>query len=281
MRRRLLFLMLSVGTLIAARSSGGRADPPPKNDDAQPRMNAFEAAVYRNDSNETLPYRLLLPKDFRRDGDGIKSTAGQEKYPLVLFLHGLGERGTDNARQLTHGVLEFAKPAVRDRYPCFVAAPQCPANDGWVKLQWQSLGKPLSDKPTPALRLALELVDHLAATLPIDADRIYITGLSMGGFGTWDAVVRRPERFAAAVPVCGGGDPDMMPKLKNLPIWAFHGEKDAVVPPARSIAMIDALRQAGGQPKLTLYPGVGHDSWRRAYAEPELMAWLFAQKLKK
>ncbi len=277
MQRRRLF---SAGIVVLACAAVACADSP-KNTDKDTdgakknNMDAYEALVYKNAANETLPYRLLKPTNIDKNKN--------KKYPMVLFLHGIGERGDDNVKQLAHGAGEFARPENREKYPCFVVAPQCPAKSGWVKIktapnQW---GIPLPKEPTAPLKLVLELVDALAAELPIDANRVYITGLSMGGFGTWDATSRRPDLFAAAVPICGGGDPAQAPKLKTLSIWAFHGVKDPLVPPSRTTTMIEAIRAAGGRPKITLYADAQHDSWTRTYADPEVMAWLFAQRRSK
>jgi predicted peptidase len=130
------------------------------------------------------------------------------------------------------------------------------------------------------MKLLLGLIDSLEKTLPIDKSRIYVTGLSMGGYGTWDLISRRPERFAAAVPVCGGGDEGQAANAAKVPVWAFHGGKDGVVIPERSRNMVEALKTAGATPKYTEYPEVGHDSWNKAYADPEMMKWLFSQKRK-
>ena len=136
----------------------------------------------------------------------------------------------------------------------------------------------MPEAPSVPLMLTFELIDKLAAKLPVDKRRLYITGLSMGGFGTWDAIARRPRYFAAAMPICGGGDTAQAAKLKSLPLWAFHGDHDGTVLPRRTTDMIAAIRQAGGRPKMTLYPGVNHDSWSRTYADPAVLDWLFAQK---
>jgi len=141
----------------------------------------------------------------------------------------------------------------------------------------------LAKSPTPegqltaALSATLKVVDTVRKEFPIDDKRIYITGLSMGGYGTWDLIARHPKIFAAAIPVCGGADESTAPTIKDLPIWCFHGAADPTVPPQRSQNMIAALKAAGGQPKYTEYPGVGHNSWDKAYAEPDLPTWLFAQ----
>jgi predicted peptidase len=237
-------------------------------------QDSYEAKTYVNAEGQKLPYRLLKPE---------KIEPGK-RYPLVLFLHGLGERGTENVRQLLWGAGEFAKAANRREYPCFVVAPQCPPTGLWVRHELKNLQSPqfaLSEKPSEPMALVLELLDKLVATdLPVDKNRIYVTGLSMGGFGTWDLIARRPNFFAAAIPICARADPVQAAKFKNLPIWAFHGDADPIVPVRHTKEMIEAIRKAGGAPKITIYPGVGHNSWTATYADPEVMAWLFAQKKK-
>ena len=226
----------------------------------------FEARIFRPDSG-ALPYRLLKPKAYDPN----------KRYPLVLFLHGAGERGDDNRKQLVNGTAGFSSDDVMDRHPCFVVAPQCPEDVQWVDTDWSADSHAMPELPTQSLRLALELVDSLQGEFSIDRDRIYVTGLSMGGFGTWDAIQRHPERFAAAVPVCGGGDTAYAEHIAKLPIWAFHGDIDPVVKVERSRDMIAAIKDAGGAPRYTEFPGVSHDSWTTAYANPDLYAWLFAQ----
>ncbi len=231
-------------------------------------QDAYTVHRYAGAGGHVLPYRLLKPK---------KIEPGQS-YPLVLFLHGAGERGSDNAAQLIHGAGAFATPENRRKHPCFVVAPQCPLDRRWVEVDWSLPSHTMPKEPSVPLVLTWELVDKLAAELPVDKRRIYVTGLSMGGFGTWDAIARRPAYFAAALPICGGGDTAQAPKLKNLPLWAFHGDHDSTVLPRRTRDMIDAIRQAGGKPKMTIYPGVEHDSWSRAYADPAVLDWLFSQQ---
>lgn len=215
-----------------------------------------------------LLYRLLTPHAYDP----------QLKYPLVLFLHGAGERGDDNVRQLVHGMNEFASDENRAKYPCFVMAPQCPREQKWVEVDWSARGHAMPAEAAEPLRLALAAIAALETEFSIDPARIYVTGLSMGGYGTWDAVARYPGRFAAAAPICGGGDPAQAPKFAALPLWAFHGGKDGVVKPERSREMIAALQAAGGSPKYTEYPDAGHDSWTATYRNPEFLAWLFAQR---
>jgi predicted peptidase len=201
----------------------------------------------------------------------------------VLFFHGSGERGKDNKKQLVHGVERFARPDSRSRYPCFVLAPQCPTDLDKQPIMWNGERERMhSLKLTPEvaipLRTALELLNMIEDNYPIDPDRIYITGISMGGFAVWEALMRHPERFAAAIPVCGGGDVSHADRIKNVPVWAFHGADDPVVPVECSRSMIKIIKNAGGQALYTEYPGVGHNSWDRAYAEPEFLSWLFSQK---
>lgn len=215
-----------------------------------------------------LRYRLLTPA----------AKADGPKPPLVLFLHGAGERGDDNAAQLKHGAVEFHRRQAE--HPCVVLVPQCPAGRMWVEVDWgdeKGTGT-FPSEPSEPLRLALEVVDGLIAAGRVDPERVYATGLSMGGYGTWYAAAMPGSRFAAAAPVCGGGDPTWANRYVGLPLWAFHGDDDRVVPVGRSREMIAAVKAAGGDPKYTEYPGVGHDSWTRTYADDAFHTWLFAQR---
>jgi predicted peptidase len=227
----------------------------------------LEKKTFEKDGG-ALPYRLMRPETMEPG----------KKYPLVIFLHGAGERGTDNEVQLVHGVKEFAKPEARKKYPCFLVAPQCPTGHQWVQVPWGADKHDMPPVPSAPASLLVGLMDELQKSLPVDPDRVYITGLSMGGYGTWDLLSRQPERFAAAVPVCGGGDEKKAGVMKKVPIWAFHGGLDVAVPVARSRNMVDAVNQAGGNARYTEYPQVGHDSWNPCYADPEMMEWLFGQK---
>jgi predicted peptidase len=222
----------------------------------------------RQSGGAKLRYRLFMPE----------ATADGAKLPLVLFLHGAGERGDDNAAQLKHGVVEFHRRQAK--HPCLVLVPQCPAGQKWVEVDWNDQGGAgtFPAEPSEPLKLALEVLDGLIAAGKVDPDRVYVTGLSMGGYGTWYAAGMPGSRFAAAAPVCGGGDPDWAKRYVGLPVWAFHGEDDRAVPVGRSREMIEAIRAAGGQPKYTEYPAVGHDSWTPTYADDAFHAWLFAQR---
>jgi predicted peptidase len=197
-----------------------------------------------------LDYLLYLPEDYD----------AQDAWPLVVFLHGAGERGSDLERVKVHGppkLIENGKP-----FPAIVVSPQCAAGRWWH---------------AQLLELTT-LIDEIEAKYKVDKDRIYLTGLSMGGFGTWALAAYTPDRFAALVPICGGGEALAARALTKVPIWVFHGAKDPVVPLARSEAMVEGLKRAKAEPKFTVYPDAGHDSWTATYDNPEVWEWIFAQK---
>jgi predicted peptidase len=256
-----LWIPLAVGVLyMILPSSAPAADGPLP----------LEKRTYTDAGGQVLRYRLLKPEPYDP----------KKKYPLVLFLHGAGERGDDNNKQLVHGVAEFAKAENRQKYPCFLVAPQCPNEQLWSDSDWRNDAPTLPKEPTAAMRLTLELLEVLQKDFAIDADRLYVTGLSMGGFGTWDVILRHPKQFAAAVPICGGGDPSLATRIAKMPIWVFHGAKDRAVPVSASRKMVAALKKATGHPKYTEYPNVDHFSWVPAYRDPEMFRWLFGQKRK-
>ncbi len=215
--------------------------------------------------NDTLPYSIYVP-----------GTLPDAPLPLLIFLHGAGSRGKDNERHLTH--FRQAAEYIQKHYPCVILAPQCPKDKRWVEVDWSLPSHQMPGEPSHPLAMSMHLLDSLVRALPIDTARLYITGLSMGGYGTWDWIQRQPGRFAAAVPVCGGGDTTRAASLRHRPIWIFHGALDRVVPVSRSRDMYRALQKAGnGQVRYSEYPDVYHDSWKRAYATPELWQWLFSQ----
>lgn len=217
---------------------------------------------------DTLPYRFLEPKHINKN----------RTYPLVLFLHGAGERGRDNEKQLTHGTYIFQVPENVKKYPCFVVAPQCPNEKRWVESDWNvKVHQMPSDASVPVLQVK-NLLDNLMDTYPVDPDRVYITGLSMGGFGTWDMLMRWPDYFAAGVPICGGGDTSLAEIINDLPLWFFHSADDRTVPVELSRNMASVLERMGGDFRYTEYDDAGHGSWKPAYADPELIKWLFKQK---
>ncbi|NJO88627.1 MAG: prolyl oligopeptidase family serine peptidase [Chloroflexia bacterium] len=241
-------------------------------------QNSFEKKVHVKNS-DTLPYNLLIPKEFADSfNDGREKALEEKKFPLVLFLHGAGERGTDNEKQIGHIKKLFIDSANREKYQVFVVAPQCPEGKKWVEVDWSAKSHIIPTEPSWAMSNAISLIEDIIENYPVDTTRIYVTGLSMGGYGTWDVISRYPEKFAAAIAICGGGDEKMAKKIKNIPIWAFHGSNDKVVPVSRSRNMINAIKMAGGNPKYTEYKGVGHGSWINAYNEKLLLDWLFEQK---
>jgi predicted peptidase len=222
------------------------------------------------DKEEQVKYRLLKP---------AKIEAGK-KYPLVVFLHGAGERGDDNRAQLKFFPEMMAQPAYRETYECFVLAPQCRRDKKWVEVNWgDKLSVKQPDDPGDQMKAAMQMLEETIKREPIDTGRLYLTGLSMGGYGSWDWAMREPDRFAAVVPICGGGDESKAGRLAKTPVWSVHGDADNVVPVERTRRMIDAIKQAGGQPKYTELPGVGHNSWTPAYTDPKgVVPWMFEQK---
>lgn len=220
------------------------------------------------DGTDTLLYRQLFPDN-----------AQMKKYPLVIFLHGAGERGNDNEAQLKWGVNNFASDKEMKLYPAIVVAPQCPAGDRWSNFSNTNRGKMnIQAEASKPMQLLINLIQRIKQTMPVDTNRIYITGLSMGGFGTFDALTRLPGLFAAAVPVCGGGDESKAEVISKTPVWIFHGAQDPTVNPEYSINMAAALRKVGGHPGLTLYPETGHFSWIPAYSDPMMIEWMFSQR---
>lgn len=248
---------------------------------------SYRKEIYRPASGGALPYRLLPPAGYNgnltKTTDKLHSTdIKSEKYPLVLFLHGAGERGVDNEKQLVHAASDFAKVERRNKFPSFILFPQCPNGQRWVESDWalKSGKNEFPVTPSEPMSMVLKLVDSLQETLPIDSGRIYVTGLSMGGMGAWYAAGSEPYRFAAMLQICGGGDPTWADRYQGLPIWAFHGQSDTVVPVLRGREMISALSQAGHWPELRYseYPGVGHNSWTQTYQRDDIFEWLFSQR---
>jgi predicted peptidase len=197
-------------------------------------------------------------------------------YPLLVFLHGAGERGSDNKSQLVHGKSLMLTAA--QEYQSFVLAPQCPGDDYWVEVDGGADKLKLLYAPSQSLVAVMDMLAHFVENRPVDLTRLYIMGISMGGFGTWSLLQMYPKAFAAAIPICGGGDPHSADLLVDTPIWAFHGAEDSVVPVTYSRQIVDAIEKAGGRPKYTEYPGVAHDSWTSTFNEPDLLSWLYSQK---
>ncbi|MFP6584435.1 MAG: prolyl oligopeptidase family serine peptidase [Candidatus Hydrogenedentota bacterium] len=247
---RIFSMVLIVGTTFLAIESADAGEA------------AIEARVFKSATGDTMPYRIFIPADYDP----------KEKYPLALCLHGAGGRGKDNMSRGTEAFNVLSSPEVQREYPSILVTPQCPENANW------------SSRPTDStvryIDFVLEVLDNLEKEFSIDHSRLYVTGQSMGGYGTWAAITTKPNRFAAAVPVCGGGNSGAVKEIVHLPSWVFHGEKDKVVPTQKSREMVAALKKEGSTVIYTEYPGMGHASWIPAWKETDLIPWLFKQENK-
>jgi predicted peptidase len=243
MRLRTFPVLALTAFLLAWNPAAPATDDPPR----VQQEKTFEKEIL---VKVKFDYLLYIPEDYYKT---------DKDYPLILFLHGAGESGSDVSRVKKHGMAKVVE--TRKDLPFIVVSPQSPGR-GWNPEALNAL-------------LTRIILDYR-----VDADRVYLTGLSMGGFGTWTLAAAHPERFAAIAPICGGGNPKDAPKLKDLPIWAFHGAKDPTVPLARSQEMVDALKAIGSDVKFTVYPDAVHDSWTETYDNPELYAWFLANKRK-
>ncbi|TLD69414.1 hypothetical protein FEM03_17360 [Phragmitibacter flavus] len=233
----------------------------------------FQARTFEHAGRE-VRYRWFTPKS----ADG--------RLPLIITLHGSSGKGSDNLTQLTGGNATlsagvWASPESQAKHPCFVLAPQCPPGEMWTHTaSWTSPDHPLAPQPAPALADVMALLDELLKTHPIDPTRIYLAGASMGGYGTWDWIVREPQRFAAAIPVCGGMPEGQAAQLKRLPLWIFHGENDNIVPVAESRRAFAEITAAGGHPRYTEFAKGAHRISVYVWSDPKIAEWLFAQKRK-
>ena len=234
----------------------------------------FKAYTFITEKGDSLLYRQLDPQKTERG----------KKYPLVLFLHGAGERGADNVSQLRHGAMMFSNPVNREKHPCFVIFPQCPAD-----LYWPTPTRPDGFKGTNPfpfnaeisrpLAQTKELLDSILKTYPVDKSRIYVVGLSMGGMGTFDMVCRFPGFFAAAIPICGGIDAERFNRFSSKTAFRiFHGDADSLVPVEFSREAYLKLKSVGANVEYIEFPGVNHGSWEPAFNRPDFMSWLFHQK---
>lgn len=223
----------------------------------------------KSGTDDTLRYRILIPEQEKL-----------QKLPVILWLHGKGERGTDNKKQLTNGVDVLADSVIHGRYPAIIIAPQCPPDKYWSVYDKTAATMQQAVDPTEIELQLIALLNEVVKKNNVDASRIYIVGISMGGFGVWDMITRWPEKFAAAVPVCGGGDPSKAGLLKNMPVWAFHGEKDNIIKPSFTKDIMAELQelQPENTSRLTLYPETGHGAWVPAFKEKDLLNWLFSKK---
>jgi predicted peptidase len=239
-------------------------------------LEAYERREFESAGN-TLPYRILYPENYDKT----------KKYPLLLFLHGSGERGSDNEKQLVHGAKLFVNDANRKAFPAIVVIPQCPENSSWVSVNVDRSVQPAkfmfdySAAPQWPLVAANELVKKIASEEGVDKSKMYISGLSLGGMGTFESVYRYPELYAAALPICGGGDVEAYDKrVKKTAFWIFHGADDAAVSVNLSREMVAKLKSLKVENKYSEYPGVNHNSWDNAFADPAFLSWMHAHKRK-
>jgi predicted peptidase len=237
-------------------------------------LELFQRKTFVSTDGKKLLYRILYPENY----DSTK------KYPLVLFLHGAGERGNDNEKQLTHGAKLFVTDENRKKFPAIVIFPQCAEESYWSTVKIDRTKTPIHfdfDYSRPAssdLSLTIALVKSLLKKKLIDKKRVYVMGLSMGGMGTFEIVFREPKLFAAAVPICGGGDVKHYDKrIKKTSFHVFHGEQDAVVNVNQSREMVEKIKQQGGKVVYKEYPNVNHNSWDNAFAEPDFLSWVFGK----
>ncbi|NIG57342.1 phospholipase [Chitinophaga sp. Cy-1792] len=235
---------------------------------------SYESYIHKGD---TLRYRMMTPLHYDI----------QKRYPLIIFLHGAGERGSDNKAQLLHGGAWLATDSLREKYPAYVIFPQCPANTTWAPMNIQRDGNnqvtgvdfPIDGAPTRPTALLKPLLDSLLATGKIDPSRVYIGGLSLGGMGTFYMITKYPEMFAAAFPICGAGNVAAAGNFAGkVPVWIFHGDADPVVPVQGSRVYAEKLKSLGVEYKYTEYPGVQHNSWDNVFKEPGVVEWLFQHK---
>ena len=238
-------------------------------------LSAYQKGIF-GDHHLQLPYRFLSPV-----------TEAGKKYPLIIFLHGAYEKGNDNELQLTIGGRFFLRDSIRKNYPSYILFPQCPNEDLWAYFEnkidfttglatdWNF---PFKKEPTAVTAMVKKLADSLLISCQIDASRIYIAGLSQGGMGVLDMIARYPQTFAAGLAICGAGEPATTRLFAGkVALWLFHGDKDEIVPVSFSQEYYKRLKRAGAVVRYSEYQGVGHNSWTKAFAEPELMQWLFAQ----
>jgi predicted peptidase len=229
------------------------------------------------DHTDTIACRILFPENF----DPTK------KYPILFFLHGRGESGNDNEKQLSNGGKLFLKPEVRQQFPAIIVFPQCTADSYWanVNITTDSAGKRnfnfiKGGDPTKAMKALSGMIDNMLDKPYINKNQVYVGGLSMGGMGTYELLRRKPKTFAAAFAICGGDNLGNVNKYKHVPLWIFHGGKDDVVKPDYSIAISNQLKIVGKEVKFTFFPDANHNSWDSALAEPQLLPWLFGHTLK-
>lgn len=259
----LVLVFFSLCFRIQSRTSDQNHAPDLKPGQAA-AVEGFIAGSYRSPSGEAMEYRLFVPPDY----DAAR------KYPIVLWLHGAAGRGSDNFSQLSGGNSPgshfWTTPKNQAKYHAFVLAPQVDAGKGWAR--------PHTNTPPVAIRLALEILNKIEQLYDVDRAREYVVGQSMGGEGVWAALSIAPQRFAAAIALCGYGDAYMIPRVAKVPVWIFQGEEDPLVPVTRARQWVAELRKAGGTSQYTEYPSMGHNVWDVAFSEPGLAEWLFSHQ---
>lgn len=266
MKKRIFCLLISLAVLLSI---------PAYADESQfPIAEKFTAKVFINDDLDgfELPYRLFVPQKYD----------SQKKYPVILFLHGLGECGNDNSSQFQNGVQTLFDTCPELLEECIFILPQCPEGQQWVGTEPDHLfnGNYSTDTlaETEAMQSAIKLLESILGEYSCDRDRVYVMGLSMGGFGTWDALVRHGELFAAGVPLCGGGDEAYAQKLTDIPIWTYHGTADPIVKFDGTRRMVELITDAGGEKIIfTAVENAKHDVWSEATTNSALIKWMFAQ----
>lgn len=237
-------------------------------------FSSFNKGIYIK-GKDSIQYRILYPENYNPD----------KQYPVVFFLHGSGERGNDNVKQLVHGGSLFLNPAYRKQFPAVVIFPQCPENSNWSNVGFvdgetgaKRFAFKKGGKPTATMHALIGMIENFVNKPFIDKKQVYVGGLSMGGMGTYELLRRKPKMFAAAFAICGGDHIGNVKHYRNVPLWIFHGGKDAVVPPEFSKQIADHLKIIGKEVKYTLYPDANHNSWDATFAEPQLLPWLFSHR---
>lgn len=270
-----IVLLLTVGVLLTASLPAVKAAEDEIDDAAEVQMidliNDTLECMYKL-GHDTMPYRLFVPLDYDAD----------KKYPLLLFLHGAGERGDDNTAQLTKSVFDtWLSDSTAPLAQAIVIFPQCPNDRQWVDTPWEKGSYSVDEvEESRQMEMVLDILYDIIDEYSVDEDRVYVSGLSMGGFGTWDLLMRHSDIFAAAIPFCGGADPSRAELLADIPIWTFHGDADGDVPVAGTREIYNAIIAAGGEKiEYTEYEGYGHNVWSTGAAEPGIIEWLLSQRL--
>ena len=271
MKRTSFLLKAGVLLLLAALLTVVCAAESVHDETTEKILTLFETCTYEAEDGYTMGYRLYVPADYD----------AAEMYPLVLFLHGAGERGDNNTAQLTVGLPRMFDDADSPIYEAIVIAPQCPADEQWVDTPWEDGNYSTADVPeSNAMQTALAILDKVCASYNVNKHRLYVTGLSMGGFGTWDVLTRHGDRFAAGMPLCGGGDPSHARILAKIPIRIFHDRNDGTVPVEASAQMYKAIKRVSDPDNMLvsfkIMTGYGHAIWDAVYSDRENIDWLFS-----